>query len=134
MAGKAGHVLVPTKQLGLTWVSAVMRHISAILLTIAPLTLMSSGLVRPIHIEPVPRPPHACDNKPQGFTCSVTVKLHVIAGGTVDRVEILESSGDRPCDVSTSFAAQRFRFGQEVGQAEYTTTVDSYSCTVRQER
>ena len=60
----------------------------------------------------------------------MTVKLHVIAGGVVDRVEILESSRDRPCDVSTKLAAAKYRFGQEIKLLEYTTTIDSYSCGV----
>ena len=107
-----------------------MRHIATTLLILAPLAAASSGAVRPAHIEPVLQPPHACDNKPQGFTCSVTVKLHVVSGGLVDRVEILESSRDRPCDVSTRLAAAKYRFGQEISRFEYTTTIDSYSCGV----
>lgn len=107
-----------------------MRHIAATLLILAPLEATSSGVVRPAHIEPVSRPPHACDNNRQGFTCSVTVKLHVIAGGVVDRVEILESSKDRPCDVSTRLAAEKYRFAQEINRLQYTTTIDSYSCGV----
>jgi len=108
-----------------------MRHIAATLLILAQLTATSSGVVRPAHIEPVSQPPHVCDRKPKDFTCSVTVKLYVIAGGVVDRVEILESSRDRPCDLSTRLAAAKYRFGQEINQLEYTTTINSYSCGVR---
>ena len=107
-----------------------MRHIAATLLILAPLAATSSGVVRPVHTERVSQPPHACHNKPPGFTCSVTVKLYVTAGGLVDRVEIVESSRDRPCDVSTRLAAAKYRFSQEINRLEYTTTIDSYSCGV----
>jgi len=53
-----------------------------------------------------------------------------MAGGVVDRVEILESSRDRPCDVSTRLAAAKYRFDQKISRLEYTTTIDSYSCGI----
>lgn len=105
-----------------------MRSITAFLLILLPLAVTASGVVRPAHVEPVLQPPHACHNKPQGFTCSVKAKLHVASGGAVDRVEILESSGDRHCDVSTRLALAKYRFDKGTGWIDYTTTIDSYSC------
>lgn len=111
-----------------------MKHIVATLLILAPLAANSSGVVRPVHTEPVSQPPHACHNKSLSFTCSVTVRLHVKAGGVVDRVEIIESSKDRPCDISTKLAAAKYRFSREISRLEYTTTIDSYSCGVGNDR
>ena len=105
-----------------------MRSITAILLILLPFAATASGVVRPVHVEPVLQPPHACHKKPQDFTCTVKAKLHVASGGAVDRVDILESSGDRPCDASTRLALAKYRFDKRVGRVNYTTTMDSYSC------
>lgn len=93
------------------------------------LSATSSGVVRPEYIEPVPQPPHACDNKPKGFTCSVTVKLYVIAGGGVDRVEIVELLKIAVVTQQQG-SAPKYRFAKEINRIEYTTTIDPYTCGI----